>query len=222
MSDRAQLEQDLSPLGCVLDSQLERGDEQSGRLVERECVGGRARREDAVVDRPAGVAERHRRREVIGQGRKGANRVARGGFPGLADSQVEVGPPDPREPVIDGTPDKLVGEPVGERRVLELLDEAATHRLIERRQELALRQSRSSADDLELERRTGGRGQLEQLGRRGRKPRQPLADHLAHAFGCIQLGQRRVDPRDCILRLDRPRLDERAPQLADEKRVAGG
>ena len=126
MPDRAQLEQDLGPLGCVLDPQFERGDEQSRRLIERKRVGGRARRENAVVDRAAGVAERHGRREVIGQGGKGANRAARGGFPGLADPQVEVGPPDPREPVIDGTPDKLVGEPVGERRVLELLDEAAT------------------------------------------------------------------------------------------------
>ena len=143
MSDRAQLEQDLGPTCRVLDPKIERGDEQRGRLVERKRVGGRACGEDAVVDRPAGVAERHRRREVVGQVRQRAGRGTRGGFPGLADPQVELGPADPREPVVDGAADQFVGEPVGERRALELLDEPAAHRLVERRQELALRQPRA-------------------------------------------------------------------------------
>ena len=79
-------------------------------------------------------------------------------------------------------------------------------RLVERGQQRADLDARGGAQHVELELRPGRRGQLEQVAGRGLQPREPPADDLAHALGRAQLA----------------RVGERAPELADEERVAAG
>ena len=103
----------------------------------------------------------------------------------LADPEVELGPPQGAEPVIERAAHQLVGEAIGERARGELLDHAAARGLLERDAKLAVGELRRPADRAELELGAGDRGQLEQVGGAGGKPGEPLADDLPHTLrGC--------------------------------------
>ena len=105
---------------------------------------------------------------------------------------------------------------------MELLDHAAADRLVEGGEQLRLLQAGRAADDVELELGPGGRSQLEQVGRARRQAREPLADDLANALRGAELGQRPRQVDRSVDDLDPPGLDQRAPQLADQERVALG
>ena len=145
-----------------------------------------------------------------------------GALEGLADAEMELRPAQLREPVVEGPPHDLVGEPTGHPLRGELLDHSAADRFLEGGQELGLGQLGGPADRLELELRPGDGGELEQVGGARSQAREPLADHLADAFGGGELGQRPGDEDASVDYLDRPGLEQGAPELADQEGVASG
>ena len=124
----------------------------------------------------------------------------------LPHAQVQFGPARRGQRVVERAPDQLVREAIGELDRAQLLDHAAVDRLVERGQQRPDLDARGGAQHVELELRPGRRRQLEQVAGRGLKPGEPPADDLAHALGRAQLA----------------RVGERAPELADEERVAAG
>ena len=63
----------------------------------------------------------------------------------LAHAQVQLGPPQRREPVVERAAHELVREAVGEPARGQLLDHAAAHRLVERREQVGLGRARRRA-----------------------------------------------------------------------------
>jgi FAD/FMN-containing dehydrogenase len=115
-----------------------------------------------------------------------------------------------------------VGEAVGQPARRQLLDHPAGDRLVEHGEQLRVAQPGGATDDVELELRPGRGRQLQHVvGARG-EAGEPPADHLAHALRRAQLGQRPGEPDRATGQLDESRLDQRAPQLAHEERVAAG
>ena len=102
----------------------------------------------------------------------------------------------------------------------EFLDHPAADRLVERREELGVPDSGGAADDVELELRACRGGELEQIAGAGRQAGETLADHLAHALGAAELGGRAHQSHLAVGQLDGAGLDEGAPELADQERVA--
>jgi hypothetical protein len=222
MAGSAQLEQGAGALGLALDPDLDCGPQPHGGVVEGKRGARRPRRAQVVVDRPLGPAERGRCAEVMGEVCECAVGVRPGALERFPDAEMQLGSPQPREPVVESPPHDLVGEAAGQSLIVELLDHAAAHCLLERGEELGLGDAGGAADRLQLELRPGGCRELEQIdGSRG-QPGQPLADHLADAFGRAELGERPGRPHLPISDLDYSRLHHRAPQLADEEGVAGG
>ncbi len=138
------------------------------------------------------------------------------------DAQMELGATSPGEPVVQRSPNQLVGEPVRKGLGRELLDHAAGEGLLERRQEVRLVEARGRPHRLQLELRPRGRRQAEQLPRFGAQPSQALADDLAHALRCAELSDRALDRQLAAGRADHFGLQQGPPQLADEERVSPG
>ena len=61
-----------------------------------------------------------------------------GALEGLADAEMELRPPQLREPVVERPPHDLVGEAAGQPLRGELLDHPAAHRLLEGGEQLGL------------------------------------------------------------------------------------
>ena len=89
-------------------------------------------------------------------------------------------------------------------------------------EQLGLAQAGRPSDDVEPELRAGGGRELEHVGGPGREAREPLADDLAHALGRTELRERPGEPDRSVDDLDELRLDQRAPELADQERVPAG
>ena len=158
----------------------------------------------------------------MGEVRERAVGGAAGALELLPDAEVQLRPPQPREPIVERPPHDLVGEATGEPLRAELLDHAASHRLLEGNEQLLLTEAGGAPDRFELELGPGDGGQLEQIrGLRG-EAREPLADHLVDAFGRPELAQRPGHPHLSPADLDDPGLEQGAPELADEKGVAAG
>jgi len=160
--------------------------------------------------------------EVVGEVRERATRVPHGAFESLANAKMELGSPHPGQAVVQRPTHELVGEAVGEPTRGKLLEHPATDGLVEGCAELGLPESGRAADDVELELRSGRRCELEQIRRRGRKTREPLADDLANALRADDFRRRPRDPDHAAHELDGAGLDERAPELANEERVPLG
>ena len=140
----------------------------------------------------------------------------------LAHGQVHLRPPQPAEPVEKRAAHELVGEPVCQRPGRKLLEHSAADSLVEGGQQLRLREAGGPAHDAELELRSGRGRKLEQVDGPGGQAGEPLGDDLTNALGSAELSQRPGEPDCAIGDLDDAGLDERAPQLADEERVAVG
>src|SRR5205823_10947339 len=78
------------------------------------------------------------------------------------------------------------------------------------------------ADHVELELAADGGRKLEQVDRPRRESGEPLADDLAHALRRAEVRRRPGEAQRAVDELDGVGLDERAPELADEERVAPG
>ncbi len=103
--------------------------------------------------------------------RERAIRARAGALEGLPDAEMQLGPPQPREPVVKRPSHDLVGEATGQPLRGELLDHAAAHRLLEGDEQLGLGKAGGAADRLQLELRPGHGSELEQVG----GPRRPGA-----------------------------------------------
>ena len=141
---------------------------------------------------------------------------------GLRDPQVRLGAARGREPVGDRAPHELVLEPVREHRAALLDDEPALHRPVDGGEERLVRQAARMPDRLELEARTGHGRELEHGGGLRLEAGDPLADHLPHRRRRRDLARgphrdHAAGPGD-----DPARLDELAPELRQEERVAAG
>jgi hypothetical protein len=79
---------------------------------------------------------------------------------------------------------------------------------------------RGPAQHVELELGAGDRRQLEQLPRRREQSHQALAHDLADAVGGGDLLQRPGQAQGAIVVDDRSGLDQGAPQLAEQERIA--
>ena len=168
------------------------------------------------------AAERRRGGEVVGEvGERAAEPpvAASSASPTRRCSSARRAP---REPVVERPAHELVGEAVGEPARRQLLDHPAAHRLVERGQQLGVPRGRRPADDVELELRPTVAASSSRSLVAGRQAREPLADDLAHALGRAELGERPRERDRAVDDLDRAGLDERAPQLADQERVALG
>ena len=184
------------------------------------AADGRPRGEHVVLDAARGAAERRGRGEVVrevGQ-RRGPSAAGRA-LERLADPQVELGAPHPGQPVVQRPPHELVGEPVGEPGRGELLDHPAADGLVERREQLGLVEAGRAADDVELELRArpwprarAGRS----FAGASRESRWLTTSRTLS--GAAELGRRPREPDRPADDLDRPGLDERAPELADQER----
>jgi hypothetical protein len=137
----------------------------------------------------------------------------------LGDPQVELRTTPRGEPVVERPAHELVGEPVSERVARHLLDHAARDGLVERRGERRRVDAPGLADHVGLELGAGDRRQLEHSPRPGLEPREPLVDHVAHAL-------RRVEPVQRVGKVGAgpggAGLDELAPQLRQQERIAAG
>ncbi len=69
-----------------------------------------------VLDAALGAAERRRRGEVVGEVGERAAGASAGALERLADAQVQLRPPQPRQPVVERPPHELVGEAAGQPR----------------------------------------------------------------------------------------------------------
>ncbi len=139
----------------------------------------------------------------------------------LGDAQVQLGAAQNAQPVVQRAAHELVREAVGQRGEGQLLDHPAAHRRFEGVDPLELDGGRQ-AQDVELELGTGDGGQLEQVPGRGIQAGQTLADDLAHALRRRDLLQGPGQPQRTLLDRERLPLDERAPELAQQERVALG
>ena len=203
-------------------AQLERGPEPRGGLVEGERRGGGARGEHVVLDRALRGAERCRGGEVVGEIGERAARARAARLERLADAEVQLGAPRPREAVVERAPHELVAEPPRALAAGDLVDHAAGVGLVERAQQLGVGETGGAPDDVELDLGPRGRGELEQVDRGRREPGEPPAHDLADALGTAQLARRAMHVDPAVRQLDRARLDQRAPELAEQERVALG
>ncbi len=214
----AQLEEDLRPV----EAEGDRGLQLRGRLVVGERRGRRPRRQQVELGGALGRAERHRGGEVMGEVGERAAGARLAGVERLGDTQVQLRPARPRQPVVERAPHELVGEAAGEPARRDLVDHPAAERLVQCGQQLGVLEPGGAPDHVEPELGARRRRQLEQLGGVRREPGQPLADDLAHALGAAELLRRAVDADRAARELDRAALDQPAPQLADQERVAVG
>ena len=215
----AELEEQVRPVPAA---QLERGPEPRGGLVEGERRGGGARGEHVVLDRAVRGAERCRGGEVVGEIGERAARARAARLERLADAEVQLGAPRPREAVVERAPHELMAEPPRAPAAGDLVDHAAAVGLVERAQELGVGETGGAPDDVELDLGPRGRGELEQVDRGRREPGEPPAHDLADALGTAQLAGRAMHADPAIRQLDRAGLDQRAPELAEQERVALG
>ena len=127
------VDQDLGAPPLVCDPDPERDPQVRGGLLVGERRRGGVRGEQVVLDRALRAADRRRRGEVVGEVGERA-RVGRRGerLDRLADAQVQLGAPEPAQPVVQGAPHELVREAVREPRRRHLLDHPAPHRRLER------------------------------------------------------------------------------------------
>ncbi len=170
------------------------------RSRSRSAAASRRRRRQARRSPPAPRAgcsrspARPRRTERLrrsdGRGPRVRGRSRGGALERFTDAQMQFGSAKPREPVIERPSDDLVGEAARESPSVELLDHPAADRLLERGEKLGLGDAGGAADRLQLELRPGGCRELEQLDGSRAQAGQPLADHLAHAFGRAELAER--------------------------------
>ena len=166
MAGVPELEVDVGPLRRAVDPQLERGAQPRCGLVEGERGGGRACRENVVLDAALGPAEGRAGGEVVCEVGERSARAPRRAFESLADAKMELGASHPGQPVVQRPPHELVGEAVREPGRGELLEHPAADGLVEGEQELGLPEPGRAADDVELELRSGHGCELEQLRRR--------------------------------------------------------
>ena len=209
-----ELEQQPGALGRLGDAELEGDAQPFGRGVEVEAVARRPGRAHVVLDAALDSAERRGRGEVVREVGDGARARA---LERLADAQVQLGAPDRRQAVVERAADELVREPVGQPARRKLLDHAARDRLVQRGQQLGVGHR---AQHVELELGARRRRQLQQVG--GRRPQagQPSRHDLAHALRRRELLQRPGEPDVAAGDLDGVAVDQAAPQLADQERVA--
>ena len=129
----AQLQLDLGVGGLVVDAQLERRAQRADRLAERQRGVGGGGRPQVVLDGPLGAVDGRRGGEVVGEVGQSARRVGGAGrLHRLRHLQVQLGPAQARQPVVQGAAHQLVGEPVAQLPGRDLLDHAAAHRLLQR------------------------------------------------------------------------------------------
>jgi hypothetical protein len=179
----SELELNLGLLRGTLDAQHERGTKVGGRLLERERRHRRPRRAQVVVDRPLRVAKGPCRREMVRHVRQPPDRSRpQGLLERRPDSQVQLGPAEPAEPIVERLSHELVREAVCEPRGWDLLDHSAAHPFVERLEQAALLEPGRAPHDVERELGPGHARHLEHLRGRPREPGQSLADDLADAL----------------------------------------
>ena len=217
----AELEVHGGPLLRLVDSERDRGAQQGHRLVERErCLGG-AGRAHVVVDGASHVRDRRRSRVVVGEVAEDALDVALVDLlQRLSDPEVELRTPCRSKPIEERPAHELVGEAAREAERRHVLCQAGSRCLVEGAEQLRFREGRGALEDPDLEHRPDDGGELEELGRRGRKPCEPLADDLAYSLRSPEPRERPREPDACGRELERAGLDQRAPELGHQEGVA--
>ena len=207
----AQLQLDLGVGGLVVDAQLERRAQRADRLAERQRGVGGGGRPQVVLDRPLGAVDGRGGGEMVGEVGQSARRVGGAGrLHRLRHLQVQLGPAQARQPVVQRAAHQLVGEPVAQLPGRDLLDHAAAHRLLQRGRQRGVGEP-AAAQHRQVELGPGHRGQLQHQCRLRLQPRQPLVDHLAHALGRAQRAQRPGQDGDAVHDLERSRLHQLPP-----------
>src|SRR5581483_876464 len=156
-----ELEDDFRTVARIVDPQVERSPQPGRCLVEGEGGDGCSRGEDVVLDAALRPAEGSGGGKVVGEVGVRAPRPRRAALERLADLQMELGPPDGGETVVQGPANELVREAVGEAMGGKLLEHAAPDRLVECAEERRLRKLGRAPDHLELELRARRGSELE-------------------------------------------------------------
>ena len=159
---------------------------------------------------------------MVGEIGERATRAPAARLERLADAEVQLGASRPREAVVERAPHELVAEAPHALAAGDLVDHAAGVGLVERAQQLGVGEAGGAPDDVELDLRPRGRGELEEVDRGRREPGEPPAHHLPDALGTVQLARRAMHVDLVVRELDRARLDQRPPELAEQERVAHG
>ena len=223
VADRAELEKRFRSFAVIHDTQVERGAKACRSLVKCERGSRGSRGEHVVLDRLRGAAERRGLREVVGEACEiRTSCLCRRPLERLGDAEVQLRAPKGRQAVVQRPAYELVGESEREGSPGHLLHHAGTHRLVERRRKRRLGKHVGLAQHVELELGTGNGREPQQIPCLGRQTRESLADDLANTLGRGKLGEGAPHQRRRSVDLDRPRLDQGSPELAQEKRVALG
>ena len=224
MAGVAELEHHPRALVRIADAELERGAKPILGLAERERGDGRLGREQVVRDGPLCSADRRPCRVVVREGGEDCPAVAAGPsvLERLGDPEVDLRPARGREPVVDGSADELVREPVCEAATRLLDQQAAPHGLLDRADQRRLVHDRRAPHRVELEVGSHHGSQLEDVPRLAGEPREPLADDVPHRRRDPELGRRPGETRAVRADVDGGGVDQLAPELGDQERVAAG
>ena len=215
----AELQLGLDIPARIIDPKLERGREAGLGLVVVERRQRGPPSQQGVLNRPPRPVHGRGGREVVGQLSGPVSAVPVSVLERLADSEVQLGAPQPGDPVIQRPADQLVREPVGQLPRRHLDDHAVGDRLLERRVELGVGDSRRR-DHRQVELLSGDGGELDQRDRGGVELRQALADDLADALRTAELGHRTRQPGAVAGDRHRAAVDQGAPEFGHQERVA--
>ena len=224
MAHVAQLEVGIGPLGEIGDTERKRCAQALGGLVEGQRRDRRAGGEQVVRDRALRASDRGSGGKVMSErGHAGSlvrERLA--ALERLGHAEVDLGAARSREAVDHGPAHQLVCEAVREAPRRHLDHETAPLRLVDGVEKRALLERRGPTQRVELELCARDRRELEHGGGRGIEPSQALAHDGAYRVRRTELRCRARELKDPVGGVDRAAVQQLAPELREEERIAGG
>ena len=204
----------------ILDTEVQRGREPLLCLVEIECRERCTARQQGVLDRARRTVDWRRGGEVMREFRQ-RSAVARTARPlqRFGHLEMQLSASNAGHPVVDGSTDELVGEPITKLAAAELLDHAVRGRLLERRPQLRAFKP-GAVEHIELELGSRDSGQLQQRRGAGAESSEPLTDQLPNLLRASELGHRTRELPPVALARDRTGLEHGPPQLRHQEWVA--
>jgi hypothetical protein len=142
------------------------------------------------------------------------------GLERLRDAKVDLGLARRRQPVRHRAPHELVREAVRETAARLLHEQPVSDGLVHGLEQDRLQDDLGPANGVQLEVGARDRGEREHLVRLGREPRESLVDDLPHGRRGPELRRRPREQRPSRPDLDCARVEQLAPELGHEERVA--
>ncbi len=219
--DLAEVDQHLGRGDAFARHELQHGLELRDRLV----VGNRAPRllggQPAVVDARLDAADRRRCAEVVGELGEDRPRIRLvDPFEGLGDAQVQPRPRRRRQDLLDRVSDEGMGELIGRQTTSDLDEETGVDELVETGADLVDNHVGGQGQNAELDTLTGNCSQFERPPCPPRESGHARRDDIPDAVRRSDTGDVATNDPALVLAGHNTLLDEVAPQLAEEERVA--